>query len=161
MRKKLLLTLLLRPLTLNVPFSVLGFYTNCLIFTDCHHKPFLFLFFLSQLYFILYMTSIQLQLVLAVSKKKEYIYNFWHYCRALFYQLSLQLVAFFHDELLINYFRYCPSSLQHQALLTALLSQPMLELFLGPSPRTPHSCQFSPLYSCHHLPQKSSTLFPA
>lgn len=67
-------------------------------------------------------------------KKYEYIYNFWHYWRALFYKLSLQLVAFFHNELLINYSRYCLSSLQHQALLTALLSKPMLELFLGPSP---------------------------
>lgn len=51
-------------------------------------------------------------------------------------KLSLQLVAFFRNELLINYSRYCLSSLGHRAaLLTALLSEPVLELFLGLSPK--------------------------
>lgn len=151
-----MLTLLLRPFTPNVLFSILGFWTDCLIFTVYHQKA---------LFKKVSFNDTWLKCLASVCtscfKKYEYIYNFWHYCGALFYKLSLQLVAFFRNELLINYSRYCLSSLSHQALLPALLSQPVLELLLGLSRRMPHSHQLSPLYSCHHLPQESSVLFPA
>lgn len=114
-------------------------------------------FFLSQLYYTWLKCSASV--CASCFKKYEYIYNFWHCCRALFYKLSLQLVAFFYNELLINYSRYCLSPFKHCSL--QWLSQPLLELCLGLNPWMPHSHQLSPLYSCHHLPQKSFVLFPA
>lgn len=145
---KNLLTPLLRPFTANVFFFFFFSVRFLHGLSNFHyHKSF------SRQSVLLCMIDVfGFWSILTLQKKKHIYLQFLALLQGIiFFKLSLRLVVFFCHELLINYSRYCLSSVSHQALFTVLLNELVLELLLGTNPQIPHSPHVSPLYFCHHV----------